>query len=176
MPFLPRKSRPSSTENEPATTDFSDPIGPLKDKVFGVLVGAATFHEGQVLLLQRSRNEKFMPGAWSIPAGKIQPREESLEQAALRELYEEAGIKGRVLGSLGMTWFESFYYQRPLHHIQFNFIVAAESAEIALHDGSNMAYRWLSPDEIDQPPVDVDEFTRSLLVRAVGYFRESLEP
>lgn len=147
-------------------------MGPLKDKVFGVLVSAATFRDGRILLLQRSMEQKFMPGAWSIPAGKIQPREESLEQAALRELEEEAGIGGTVLANLGMTWFESVYYRQSLHHIQFNFAVLADRSPVELLDGSNMDYMWLPVDDIDRPPMEIDDFTKALVVAAVEHYEK----
>ncbi|MEU6034696.1 NUDIX domain-containing protein [Actinomadura sp. NPDC047616] len=148
-------------------------IGPLKDKVFGVLVSAATFHHDSILLLRRSLDQKFMPGEWSVPAGKIQPREESLEQAVLRELWEEAGIRGRVLRNLGMTWFESVYYQQPLQHIQFNFVVAADRPDVELRDGSNMDHMWLPIDRIDDPPVKIDEFTMGLVNSAVDFYEKN---
>lgn len=146
-------------------------MGPLKDKVFGVLVSAASFHENSILLLRRSLDQRFMPGAWGIPAGKIQPREESLEQAVLRELEEEAGIGGTVLKNLGMTWFESTYYQQTLYHVQFDFVVVADSSRVELRDGSNMDHLWLPIDHIDRSPVEIDEFTGALVANAVEYYK-----
>lgn len=166
MPGMLRSLRSFSTADEGPIA-----IGPLKDKVFGVLVSAATFHEDHVLLLQRSEDQKFMPGAWSIPAGKIQPGEESLEQAALRELGEEAGIGGKVLGTTGMVWFESVYYGQPLHHIQFNFVLRTDTPDVELRDGSNMNYLWLPVHHADAPPVELDGFTSSLLNRAIDHYQ-----
>ncbi|MEU8275814.1 NUDIX hydrolase [Microbispora bryophytorum] len=148
-----------------------DLVAPLRNKVFGVLVSAVTFHEDRILLLQRSMDQKFKPGAWSIPAGKIQPREGSLEEAVRRELFEEAGIKGKVRYSLGMCWFESEYYEQPLHHIQFNFAVQAYDSHVVLLDRSNMAFRWIAVDEMTQPPVPIDDFTLNVIHQAIACVR-----
>jgi 8-oxo-dGTP diphosphatase len=168
MPSTLRNSTDSSVQDDL----LPGAIGPLKDKVFGVLVSAAAFHYDRILLLRRSLEQKFMPGAWSIPAGKIRPGEGSLEQAVLRELEEEAGIGGKVLSNLGMTWFESVYYQQPLHHIQFNFVVTCDSPQVELRDGSNMAHMWLPISQAGHPPVEIDEFTTGLVNRAIEYYRK----
>ena len=39
--------------------------------------------------------------SWIIPGGGIEPNE-STSEAALRELYEEAGVKGRIIRELGV--------------------------------------------------------------------------
>jgi 8-oxo-dGTP pyrophosphatase MutT (NUDIX family) len=172
MQSLLKPSRTSSTSDDmPAAADPATTIEPLKGKVFGVLVSAAAFYDDSILLLRRSLDQKFMPGAWSLPAGKIQPWEESLEHAVLRELEEEAGIGGKVLASLGMTWFESVYYRQPLQHIQHNFAIAADSPDVELRDGSNMAHMWLPIDRTDHPPVEIDDFTRTLVTKAVSYYQ-----
>lgn len=48
-------------------------------------------NKGQVLLLQRSYQDTFMPGKWWIPGGKIEEGESFLEGAE-RELLEETGL------------------------------------------------------------------------------------
>jgi 8-oxo-dGTP pyrophosphatase MutT (NUDIX family) len=46
----------------------------------------------EVLLVQRSREQRFMGGAWVFPGGAVQP-EEDAAVAAVRELEEEASIR-----------------------------------------------------------------------------------
>jgi 8-oxo-dGTP diphosphatase len=55
----------------------------------------AVFRDGKVLLATRTK-----PPAdklWSLPGGKVEAGE-TLEEAALRELDEEVGVKARLLG------------------------------------------------------------------------------
>jgi diadenosine hexaphosphate hydrolase (ATP-forming) len=63
------------------------------------------------------------PSRWIFPKGHIEPGETAAD-TAVRELAEEAGIEGRVLGPLGVTTFE-------LHgqdiHVQYFLIEARGS-------------------------------------------------
>ncbi|MEN9390048.1 MAG: hypothetical protein RLZZ283_148, partial [Candidatus Parcubacteria bacterium] len=57
-----------------------------------LLVAAVIRDEsGRVLLCKRSMNKKVAPGAWHMPGGGIDDGE-SMEQAIVRELYEELGL------------------------------------------------------------------------------------
>jgi len=60
--------------------------------------GGIVFWDGNVVL---RRNRK---GHWLFPKGHIEG-EESLEEAALREVREELGLEARILGKAGMVRF-----------------------------------------------------------------------
>ncbi|ODS38085.1 MAG: hypothetical protein A7316_08555 [Candidatus Altiarchaeales archaeon WOR_SM1_86-2] len=56
---------------------------------------------GRCLLIKRSMSSKWSPGKWELPGGKIDPGE-SFDEALLREVDEETGLKislQRVAGS-----------------------------------------------------------------------------
>ena len=57
--------------------------------------------EPQVMLVRAKRN----PGHWIFPKGHIESGE-SEESAALRELVEEAGIKGEIIRCIGHRMYE----------------------------------------------------------------------
>jgi len=123
-----------------------------------VLVGMVTFHHDSILLLRRSAKEKFLPGVWSLPAGKVTPGE-PLEDAALRELKEEAGVCGSVSRILGAVWFDSNYNGKRVHNLQINFVVEAASEYVQL-DTSSDDFVWLPTSRLSNPPVPLDDFTR----------------
>jgi isopentenyldiphosphate isomerase len=51
---------------------------------------------GAVVLQQRSRNDSWHPGMWTISCTGHVRRGESYQQAAVRELSEELGLKSKV--------------------------------------------------------------------------------
>ena len=56
--------------------------------------------KGEILLLRRSENSHSNPGKWDLPGGKLDHRE-PLEEAAVREVWEETGISivpGNIAG------------------------------------------------------------------------------
>ena len=56
--------------------------------------------KGEFLLLRRSENSHSNPGKWDLPGGKLD-REEILEEAVVREVWEETGISivpGEIAG------------------------------------------------------------------------------
>ena len=56
--------------------------------------------KGKFLLLRRSQNSHSNPGKWDLPGGKLNHRE-LLEEAVVREVWEETGISiiaGNIAG------------------------------------------------------------------------------
>lgn len=62
-------------------------------------MGGAVVREGRLLLVRRA--SAYGRGNWQIPGGFIE-RTESLEQAVLREVEEEAGVNARIRGVLAL--------------------------------------------------------------------------
>ena len=58
-------------------------------------VSIAVFRDGRVLVATRAKPP--FAGAYSLPGGHVEAGE-TLEQAALRELYEEVAITARIIG------------------------------------------------------------------------------
>ena len=62
-----------------------------------ILVNAVVFKEDTVLVSQRSFEEKHMPGAWTVPGGKVDLTEGDvfnvLEHNVKKEVFEETGIE-----------------------------------------------------------------------------------
>ena len=68
---------------------------------------------GQILLLRRGKTAPWEPGKWSLPGGVIDPGE-TPEQAAIRETYEEVGIRINQIKKLkvidsGEGWAIAFF-------------------------------------------------------------------
>ncbi len=66
---------------------------------YNVGVGGAVINDGRVLLVRRASRRGR--GNWQIPGGFIEPNE-TIEQAVVREVQEEAGVTACVQGVLGL--------------------------------------------------------------------------
>ncbi len=71
----------------PATTKHVSTPRPIAATI------AAVFHDEKILLVRRAHSPDA--GFWGFPGGKIEAGE-SIEAAAIRELFEETGIRGQA--------------------------------------------------------------------------------
>ena len=63
--------------------------GPDWTKRYRLVAGVYAMRDGYILMLERARG--MMIGFWSVPGGHVEPGE-TPQEAAVRELFEEAGL------------------------------------------------------------------------------------
>jgi 8-oxo-dGTP diphosphatase len=108
------------------------------------VVGAILRKCDRVLLCLRNRQRKHYPGVWDVPGGHVAAHE-SLQEALVRELQEELGIRANV-----PPW-------RPWITAEFEgvelslFVVDEWEGEICNRaPDEHEAVRWVSPEELPQ--------------------------
>jgi len=112
------------------------------------LAAAVVVQDDRVLVVRRSETERFLPRVWGVPCGKVDPGE-SLPDAALRELREETGLVGGIVGYLGRSTFSSIWRGRAAENIQSNFLVRPLGVRRKVRlPKKDQAAIWLSRDEI----------------------------
>lgn len=116
------------------------------------LAAAVVLHNDRVLLVRRSLTERFLPGAWGIPCGKLDPGEDP-ETGALRELKEETGLIGEIRRRAGYSWFDSDWDGRRVENIQINFVVEPITLDVVLPE-PDQAYIWVPIHELDSADLD----------------------
>jgi 8-oxo-dGTP pyrophosphatase MutT (NUDIX family) len=90
---------------------------------------------------------------WVMPKGKLDPGE-TVEQAAVREVEEETGVKGRILEYLGQNrFFFSFGKKRYHKTVDVYFMEAVgdtklDPAKFDPHDKFVSDARWFDPDKV----------------------------
>jgi 8-oxo-dGTP diphosphatase len=146
------------------------------------LAAAIVVHNDCVLIVRRSKKEKFMPKEWGVPCGKVDMRHgERARDAVIRELREETGLSGEITKPVGTLEFPSIWHGRPTRNVQYNYLVALTVGEstksarwfnrIWARRFSRMPYvktpkrdqdsRWVPLDKIDQ--VQLDEHNRKAI-------------
>lgn len=96
--------------------------------------------QSRVLIVRRALHEQFLPGQWGVPCGKLNDREEPA-RAAVRELLEETGVIGEVVGYGGQLTFESERDGRKLRNVQSTYLVRPLTTVVRTPGGEE--YLWL---------------------------------
>ncbi len=99
---------------------------------------------------------------WSLPKGHVEPGE-SPETAAVREVAEETGITGRVVGRLGTIDFWFVADGRRVHKTVHHYLLVRESGELSDADIEVSEVAWVPLAEAGERLAYDDE--RNLLDR-----------
>jgi len=100
---------------------------------------------------------------WSLPKGHIE-QGETPEVTAVREVAEETGILGRVVGELGVIDFWFVIDDRRIHKTVHHYLLLAEGGELSDQDIEVTEVAWVPLDEVPSRLAYEDE--RALLTRA----------
>ncbi|VEI13334.1 NUDIX hydrolase [Trueperella bialowiezensis] len=94
----------------------------------GVVVAV---HHGQAYVAVIARRNRAGRLEWCLPKGHLEGNE-TAEEAAIREVSEETGIYGRVLGHLSSIdyWFSDS--KRRVHKVVHHFLLEALSGELTV--------------------------------------------
>jgi len=84
---------------------------------------AVVFHDGKLLLIRRADD-----GLWALPGGITDPGETAAETAR-RELWEEAGIEGRVTQLLGIFDSRLWHSAKKIHFYHVLFLVEVDDPQ-----------------------------------------------
>lgn len=89
-------------------------------------------------------------GRWTFPKGLVEPGE-TPEQAAVREIEEETGITGTIVGELGQT---RYIYHHPrkgrVHKTVTFYLLKAQGGKLHPQCEEIAAAEWVSPEEAAQ--------------------------
>jgi len=100
------------------------------------VVSAILESSRQILLVRRDRAPS--KGRWCLPTGFAEAGE-SIENAALRELEEETGIKGKIINLLDVDSYKSRFYGDLLF---LTFVVQQTGGQLCAGDDCSQARFW----------------------------------
>ncbi len=99
--------------------------------------GGVVVRDGQVALVHRPRYDD-----WTLPKGKLDPGE-SFEEAAVREVEEEAGLRVRLLRELPATNYEVSGRPKVVRY----WLMEVEHEGGFVPNDETDQLRWVSPGE-----------------------------
>ena len=100
-----------------------------------------------VLVLRRSRADHFLPGAYDLPGGRLEP-DEAPEEGIVREALEETGLRTKVVRSLGSrSYLLDPNSERRGKVMNVYLLRVTGELEIRLSDEHD-AYRWVSDSDL----------------------------
>lgn len=122
------------------------------------------FNEQSHLLLQRRTDSLD----WGTIGGSLEPGE-SLEEAAARELYEEAGLRAGAYKLITVFSGQDMYYKYPHGDEVYNVMAVYEATEIqgepTVMDDEGLELRYF---DLNMPIPEINPFTEYVLKKA-GY-------
>jgi 8-oxo-dGTP diphosphatase len=101
--------------------------------------GVIVRDDGRIAVIHRPRYDD-----WSLPKGKLDPGE-SFEDGAVREVLEETGVRGRIVGELEPTSYVDRKGRDKLVR-WYRMELDGDPSDFAPNDEVD-ELRWLTPDE-----------------------------
>ncbi|CAN5645775.1 NUDIX hydrolase [soil metagenome] len=121
-----------------------DSVRPAPDRPV-VGVGAIVVRDDRLLVVKRGREPSR--GRWSVPGGRLEFGE-TLESGAVRELAEETGLEGTVMGFCGLAERITDSHHLVIH--DFWVWVAGDANPVAGDDADAVA--WVTRSQLEDLP------------------------
>jgi ADP-ribose pyrophosphatase YjhB (NUDIX family) len=96
------------------------------------------------LIARRDRRGRLI---WSLPKGHIEAGE-TPEDAAVREVFEETGIHGSIVASLGTIDFWFMADNQRIHKTVHHYLLDAQDLELSDEDAEVAEVAWVPLDEV----------------------------
>lgn len=118
---------------------------PEFQKTQRVGVTAFIFYDEQVLVVKRAKTEKYRPGFYELPGGKVKYSEPP-DKAIKREVVEETNLDVKVIKPY---WLFS-YMNKDVHMIDIQYIcvIMSEDPDVKI-SSEHDEYKWIAEKELD---------------------------
>ncbi len=101
------------------------------------------FHKGQILVIRRSNYNDSYPRHWDFPGGKLEILEQP-EETAIREVFEETGLKIKIDSILG-AYCEIYASEYWATSILFK---AKALTDKVILDAEHTEFKWIPPEKL----------------------------
>lgn len=122
--------------------------GEFPKGLYHIVVDVIVRHkDGMYLVMQRDYNKEGWPGAWEIGAGGSVLKGESPHDGAIRELYEETGVRAEQLTLLSEV---SKVHENGVgvHYFIYLCETDIDKDAILLQEGETIDHKWIDLNEL----------------------------
>ena len=133
----------------------------------GLVVDRSSPRPRAAIIGRRDRRGRLL---WSLPKGHVE-RGETAEDAAVREVQEETGIRGRVMAPLGTIDYWFVAANRRVHKTVHHYLLEAAGGELSDDDVEVDEVAWIPVDELGDRLAYAGE--RRLAETAAGLLADS---
>ncbi len=105
----------------------------------GVVLDLSADPPAVALIARHDRRSRLL---WSLPKGHVEEGE-TPEQAALREVFEETGLVGRIVAPLGVIDFWFVVEDKRIHKTVHHYVIEAVGGELSDEDVEVEAVEWI---------------------------------
>lgn len=123
--------------------------------------------DGQLVGVLIAKHDRRGRLVWSLPKGHVEEGE-TLEQTAVREVYEETGVTAEVIDPLGEVDYWFVLQDRKIHKTVHHFLLRWVSGELSDRDVEVVEVAWVPLSEIPDRLAYPDER------RLIGQVRQLL--
>jgi mutator protein MutT len=138
------------------------------------IVNALLLRADRILLVRRSPRRKAYGGTWSFPGGHVE-HQETLEEALVREVREEVGVRPISFVSLGTIEDPNTAPDDPVMYHMYA-VRSWEGGEPRLLGKEHTELRWFSPESASKLEGLALEEYRPLFLRVVSVPSEQALP
>lgn len=112
-------------------------------------VSGAIIYDGALLIVRRAEHDEHYAGYWELPGGGVDEGE-TLEQALVREVFEETGLT--------VTGVQPFYYSFTYGNtLERHYKCEVTSSDVKISPEEHQDYKWVrSMDDIQGLKISED--------------------
>ena len=120
----------------------------LRNGATHFVVGVVIIKDGSVLIVRRVPND-FLGGYYELPGGGVE-NNETLEEAVIRETFEETGLTVSRISAA----YDGFDYTHDDKKVkQINFLIDVTNHDVKLNPDEHDSFVWVSLEELKKYPM-----------------------